>query len=422
MTATWEVMRQAEQRLSEIVAEIKALQRVQRVVGADVEAQKPEIALAWELLTEIMISDLQPTTLQELVRRIPVTALAPTAVAQRRATIFNEAQARLLTLVADPGLTNAEATLNEVDIGVADLDVSIAPLRASTLLLETAPLFLDLLSWRYGTDEYALRFWQLDYYRHWKHGDLVVEAHGPRLKKTEFKSIAALYVEELQALNTLLHAHTSLLDKKRTIETLRQQIVDTQRIIADVDSVVLKNARSRLKDYLRVLPEHDVFRVLQGDEAAVLAYKRVVGIAKKQEYLQALNDQQVKTSLGDLQQMKNKLIRTHGKLARPKNDANKRWSSAEVQQMIGQDRTEKWNKRRAHYDNARTHVVEFHHYDRYDPYSTARDLLWWDVMTDGQLDGNFIDEVRERGPSQYRHEPSTDVQPGWRSDDLSDVS
>ena len=117
--------------------------------------------------------------------------------------------------------------------------------------------------------------------------------------------------------------------------------------------------------------------------------------------------------------MKNKLLRTRGKLERPKNQ-HARWSDAEAQRMIGQDRTEKWRKRRAYYDDARTRVVEFHHYDRYDP---VRDFLWWDVMTDGRLDGNFIDEVRERGPTHYRHEPATtDVQPAWRRDDLSDVS
>ena len=32
-------------------------------------------------------------------------------------------------------------------------------------------------------------------------------------------------------------------------------------------------------------------------------------------------------------------------------------------------------------------------YDRYDRYDFAADMLWWDVMTDGRLDGNFIPEV-----------------------------
>ena len=269
------VVGELDVQMRNIEDEIKAMQRLQRVVGADVDAQKTELAPAWDLLTEILIPDLQPTTLQALVQRVPVTALSPAAVAQRRAKILADARGRLRNLQDDPRLLTADATLNEVDIGVADLDVSIAPLRVSTQRLEAAPLFLELLSWRYGTDEYTIRFWQLDYYRHWKHGDLVVEAHGERLKKTDFKGIAALYVEELAALNTLLQSHAALLDKKRAIETLRQQIVDTQRIIDDVDTVALKNARSRLKDYLRVLAEADVFRILKSDEAAVLAYKRV---------------------------------------------------------------------------------------------------------------------------------------------------
>jgi hypothetical protein len=33
-------------------------------------------------------------------------------------------------------------------------------------------------------------------------------------------------------------------------------------------------------------------------------------------------------------------------------------------------------------------------FERYDHASFASDFLWWDLMTDGKLDGDFIPEVR----------------------------
>ena len=67
---------------------------------------------------------------------------------------------------------------------------------------------------------------------------------------------------------------------------------------------------------------------------------------------------------------------------------------------------------------ARTHIVEFHHYERWNP---AADVLWWDVMSDGRLDGNFIPEVRARGPVHQAFVPDVSTT-DWRDDRSFDAS
>jgi hypothetical protein len=369
----------------------------------------------------VLLPDIQPTTLQALVARIPVTALSPAAVAERRTRMRIDAQGRLKNLLADGRVQNATSLVNAIEIKRAELDDNIAPLQASVTLLEDEQMFHELLTWRYGTSDYAVKFWQVSYYRHWKHGDIIVEKHGPRLNKTDFGAIVALYVDEKQALRTFNAERAKLLEELKQISSLLQQVQETQALLADVDSVVLKNARTRLKEYLRVLSEKDLFRVLQSDEAATLAYKRVVGIGKKQHYLDALNSEQVKASIAELDASEQKLRRHLNKLQRPKY-AGRSFSDEEVRSMAGPDRSARWHKRREHYEEARTAVVEFHHYDRYDP---MRDWLWWDLMSDGRIDGNFISEVRDHGPSSYHthhHRDAVDVQPAWRTERDVDMS
>ena len=56
-------------------------------------------------------------------------------------------------------------------------------------------------------------------------------------------------------------------------------------------------------------------------------------------------------------------------------------------------------------------------FDRYDRGGLGQDVLWWDVMTDGKLDGSFSDEVqsfRESHPD-YRYERRT-----WSAEDDAD--
>jgi hypothetical protein len=179
----------------------------------------------------------------------------------------------------------------------------------------------------------------------------------------------------------------------------------------------LQAVRTRVVDHLRPLDEATLVAMFASHDEGLLACKRIIGIGKKKAYLSSLEQEQVKAGLEEMQATSAKLARTRTKLTRSKY-FNVPWPDAEVQRLVGPDRRERWGKRRERMGQTRTHIVEFHHYERWNP---AADFLWWDVMSDGRLDGNFIPEVRARGPVHQAFVP--DVSPtDWRDDRSFDAS
>lgn len=416
-----EVAAQIEGRRAEVEAELQALMRLQRTVSADIAKVDAEVEPAWDTFTAIAVPDLERRSLEAVARRVHLTALSPDEVYARRERTRVAAEQRLAALRADPRVVEHDTRTNALDIQILELDEAIAPLEASVRVLEMEPMFPELLAHRYGSDEYAIRFWQLNYYKHWKHGDLIVEVHGPRLKQVDFKGIVGIYLDEKRSLETLQGERRRRREEKKAIADLLAAKAEVEALLGDLDGAALKAVRTRLKEYLRAVPPADVFRLFADDDASTIAFKRVAGTARKRDYLRALDDEQLKGTIGELRTMKGKYDRTRAKMLRPKN-SHVRWSNDQVQRMLGRPRGDKWQKRRSHWNDARERVVGFHHYDRYDP---VGQLLWWDVMTDGQLDGNFISEVRERGPVRYTastSSPTLHSSDDWRGDDLADVS
>ena len=415
---TPKVLQQLEGRLKQISLETEQLHRVQRAIGADVARQDKEIEDAWDHLAEVTVPTLDVAVLDAVAARLRLpTVTAQQVIARRQATLV-QASNRRVNLLADRRIQDAEAIENEVQIRVAELDEALQPLHNSTSLLEAAPLFHELLAHRYGTDEYTMRFWQLGYYTHWKHGDLVVEAHGPRLGLDNFKAIAARYVEEKTALEQLKHSRSALLDRRNEVKRAQGELAEVEASIADIDTVTLRSVRTRVKDHLRPLAEDALLSVFVNDEAGLLACKRIIGVGKKKNYLSALQEVQVKGILEEMRATTGKLARTRTKLGRSKN-AYRQWPEAEVERMLGQDRRDRWSKRRERLSDTRTRIVEFHHYDRWSPGSN---ILWWDVMSDGRLDGDFIPEVRARGPYTHQHIVNETPANDWRDDRSFDAS
>jgi DNA-binding transcriptional ArsR family regulator len=407
-----------EERLRAVANEQEELFRLQRTLGGDVERQDLELENAWKTLGETFIPELSPTVLDACAQRLQLRPVSTAAVMAQRQATLSAATAERTKLLENPKLKNAEGIENEAQIRLAELKDAMQPLEASTKALRDEPLFTELLEHRYDTDEYQVRFWQSSFYRHWKHGDLVVEAHGVKLGLARFRDIAARYIEELAALNELTRAARVHRDELSALQYLRDALAKQEQTIAHIDTITLQLARNAVVEHLRPLGERDLVRLVGDDGPTSVAVKRVLGIQKKREYLRSMAAEQLAPSLADLKSAKDKLSRTRTKLGRPKN-ANRRWSTDEVQRMIGRDRSETWTKRRTRLNEGRTRVVSFQHYDRWDP---IRDMLWWDVMTDGQLDGNFIPEVREHRHHHHVHDQHRGADESWRDHRDVDIS
>lgn len=385
-------------RAAKVDLESKELERLQRSLMADVERLNLATKEAEENLAETLVPTLDPVTLDRVAKAIRVRALANEFVQERMAKAKGEAQAKLTKLRADLRYVRREALDNELSIAIDDAERTVAPLRQSTMALEAAPVFLELLEYRYGTETYAIRFWQSLYYRHWKYGDLVVEAFGPTFGVETFADIAGKYVEERAARRTLEDHLATLNEAREALATLLADVEALEAQLRDMVPTTLKNVHFRILNQLRPLKDEEIFQLLAGEGDATVAFKRVIGTKKQAAYVKDLADQARESSRVFRSEL-GKIQRKAAKLRRPKN-ANRMFARHEADRTIGVDKSDKWAKRRSKMTATRDTVVRFEHYERYDP---RYDFLWWDVMSDGRVDGNFITEVRSN-PSRPRRE------------------
>jgi len=422
MTRTGEILYELDARHYEIIGEKRKLDKLLRQVGGDVVEQVQAVDEAWHQLAATLCDRLDATLLDTLAHALHLPTLMARQVAERRQATLAQAAARRRAMLNDDRVKNSEGLLNEADIRLHELKETIEPLAQSIAMLDDAPLFQELLAHRYGTAEYGIRFWQLSYYKHWKHADLIVEVHGVRLGKADFRGIAEKYIAEREAMLGLENERSSWRQKAVEVRRLLAELREAEQTIATIDEVTLKATQAKLVEHLKPLGRDTLSTMLRPFPAAHTAMLRITGIEKKGEYLGALENQQIRTALRELGQQEQKLMRTRAKLLRPKN-ANRRWDSNEARRMVGQSRRERWDKRHQRWSETRTQIVQFNDYHHYNP---AADLLWWDVMTDGRLDGDFIPEVHARGPRtdvhhhhHHHHERERD---SWRDSQTFDAS
>jgi len=407
-----------ERSIDAVTKETRALEQLQRGISGDVSRIESEFADAWNQLGETLLPQLDKPTLDQAARLLRLPAIGGDAVGKTLAETVQQNRSRLAAILADPSHQNREAKANEIAIRMAEVDEAIAAVKAGCRVLENARLFEELLGYRYGTPEYQVRFWQSLYYTHWKCADLIVEEFGKRYNATDFAAIAARYVDDKMAWNELIKTRNELVAQQKALDDQAKLVAELEDQITNAVPRTLASLRGRVVEHLAPLNENEVGPLLMAHPAADLAYRRVVGLKKKQEYLRALAEQQVKAPLADLSAMQAKLYADRTKMLRPKN-RTRTWTEEEYRRRFQNDRAEKWQKRRERVNESRTHIVEYHHYDRWTPGS---DILWWDLMSDGRLDGNFIDEVRTRPHHQSFASTNDSVDVDHSRDSFADVS
>lgn len=365
----------------------------------DVEEQKLSSSLedAWQRFTQAALPKLAKEITDPLAALLRLPDVSSQALGERRQAVLQRAHDTLAAIHANPHFVDREEHLNGLDIRLADLDKYAAPLDESTRDLESEPLFWELIQDGYGAPEYKRAWWQLSYYRQWKHADLIVEAHGARLGVSDFSGIRQKYLQEKQALEAFDAERQELLRAKTAIVDMVADESRWQNIIRDIDTNLLDAARARVKAHLEGLPVDDIFPLLASRPDLILAVKRVEGVKAKTRYMREMFEEYVLRARENLIRMKNKNQRDIVKLARPKH-SQKRFGVDDYQRRF-KDRTQSYAKRYTRYQDARGRIVGFDDYDRW----RVNDVLWWDLMTDGCMDGNFIHEVNHHHSLRAMH-------------------
>lgn len=249
------------------------------------------------------------------------------------------------------------------------------------------PRLPRLLETGYGTPRYAVPFWRMSYYADWKAGDEVLERFPG---KKEFAEVLVDYLEAVRTLGTYDPKLSSLKAEFTSGLMLEEEMGASRQGLESLVPRWLGLARIALAEHLEALPQESLGDVLGNVPALETTVKKWKGLEHQVRYLDSIRELQLEPACGQVDTEIAKLRKDSLKYQRPKN-ARAVFPAEAFERRFGPARTEKLRKRVSRIRETQERVADF---DRYDRGSFAAHFLWWDLVTDGRIDGDFIPEVR----------------------------
>lgn len=257
--------------------------------------------------------------------------------------------------------------------------------------LQAQEKLAELIARGYGTDQYAhrgwFRFFNKQFLDDWRCADAAAEAQG----FASFEELRIAYNDRAEQMQVLGRDWNELGEQKAAIERLEQEREhlilaeselpkETYREMGERIAAILDNGKSPLVDSL---PNPDALRSRLNE---------ISGMSAQTEYLDGLRTQ-VERESATIAERAEKLRQERNRYAENRHRyRNKQFSDDQWNKRFGGHRTARYEPIYGRYQRASDTVYVFHDYNRA---SGLDDFLWWDVMTDGRMDGNFIPEVRE---------------------------
>ncbi len=356
--------------------------------NGDIARIDERIAEAWTHLGAVLVPELEPALLGELALRLGLPAINARAVeAGTRSEL-----ARLVALrdsaAASPIYQNREGIRNECAIRLAECDELLAPLRAVYEEIVEDPRFIRLRTNGYGSPRYEGRWWSLSYYRDWKEADELVETFGPGQRTADFAGLLHKVNEAEAAARVIQDDRDELAGRVNQVQMLEDQHDDAARALEQMPQRRLAAVRGTVRAHLEPMAEQRIAALVGDAHEVVVALQRISGLAAQRRYLSVAAQTYLIEPRAQLAEARFRNNRDIEKLARPKN-AGKSFDPTKMAKRF-QGRPAAFAKRGERYGKTRDTVTTFHDYERG---SLARDFLWWDLMSDGRLDGDFIPEV-----------------------------
>lgn len=380
--------------LRELQAEIMTARQRLREVVARTAAALSDLAVA-------VVPDFTPASFERAARLTGYRKLVEVDPIARREQERAGLQEWIAKIEADPRFRD-RVKLRAPRVGtltrkIAELEEFRTP-DAEVVDRCAHPRLDRLIESGYGTETYEVAFWRLSYYADWKAGDEILERWPD---KTDFGEVRREY----------LTAKSSLDAYDKRLDALRSEVAEgvelEKRHAAAVESLRtlearhLKEAQDEVGKHVSETPASVLGPLLAGDSHVELLAKKFFGMAHQRDYLAKLAEAQLLPMQRRLMEEDTKLARDQIKYQRPKKAYTRFPEDKFRKRFYG--RNVKFRKFRDRY--RRTHETVYT-FDSWDRGRLVGDFLWWDVVTDGRLDGDFIPEVSEfrRSHPDYRYE------------------
>lgn len=249
------------------------------------------------------------------------------------------------------------------------------------------PRLMHLLESGYDTDKYTGGWWRLSYYADWKAGDEILEKFPDKKSFREVRAEVLRAMESEAEFADRIAAVKSVIAEGKAMEARFDEI---SAKLPQLESLHLASWHRTLEGHLQATDLLALSARAQGEPELELLMKTAAGLRKKIEYLEQIVATTLDPKEASLRKDLEKLARDRVKYSRPKN-AHVSIPDESFRRRFRERNPERqkfWKR----YDRNYQTVSRF---DGYAMASPVQDFLWWDLMTDGQLDGNFVPEVSE---------------------------
>ncbi|WP_309709641.1 hypothetical protein [Armatimonas sp.] len=355
---------------------------------------------------------LSPQSVEQLAEQLGAPALLwGYNEVQERGTKVAE---RLAALAANPQFAEREIRKLRLETELREVEPLFNEAKRELTKLQSQPGVNELIQRQWGTSRYPhqgiFRFLKGEYLRDWKNADKAVAALGA----SNFAELVQRYNDRVEQ-NTVLGERVGRLKGEQSaIETL---IWEHEKLTAE-QAELPKQARARVGEDLAAYAAVRGTDKLPNPEAAKRAGLAIDGVTHQIKYLEETHNKIEEDLAG--------LLERSGKLREEKmrydtdryRYRNKNFSQDQWDKRFG--RTGRYQKLGDRYEHV-TEVVYV--YDDYYRPSLLQEFLWWDVITDGRIDGNFIPEVaqyHEANPNYAYERPGYDSSASdnsWNRDD-----
>ncbi len=296
---------------------------------------------------------------------------------------------RLAEIDATPAYQTRETRGPELQALLADNDPLHEQMQREMQRLDGYEHMRVLTYNGYGTPEYRFKGWR----KYVKKEGLQDWKFAERIAEAEHVEDVNTVVERYRTLREQLEAHKQLLQQGQS------ELVSLNTLIEE---------RGRVAANLAGAPQR--WAAVMGDRVATAVLDRglttnvdatalttVSGMRHQITYLTQIR-QQLETDLNDLNQRSQKMKEEASRYSfNTHKFRNKSFTDEAFAKRFG--RADAYDRRLERYRSAGATVYSFNSYDRG---SYMGDLLWWDVMTDGRMNGSFIPDVvsyRDRHPT-----------------------
>ncbi len=282
---------------------------------------------------------------------------------------------------------------------IEELEPMVARLQRELDTMNAMPRIQHLIASGYGTDRYAhtgfMRFFNSEYLQDWKAADYILEQLGTE----SFLDVASRYSELRNQTKTLSE---SLADLRSQLQRVQAKVQEHDRDVAELGHLVDGLRLDVGKELLMFMEARKdaSANVLPNGADALKLYAVIDGMKHQIEYLEQLSVK-ISADVSDLNQRADKLRMEKNRYESDRHRfRNKQFSEEQFAHRFGNERYSRAYNR---YNRMGETIYVFNDY--YRP-SLFQEFLWWDVMTDGRLDGNFIPEVS----SYYNAHPDYDYE------------